>query len=175
MEAYPLSIKIHCCSVAKLRLTPWPRQGSLCFTISQSLLRLKPIESVMPSNHLILCRPLLLLPSVFPSIRVFSSEVALRIRQPKYWSFSISPFNEYSGLISFRLTAFIILQSKELSGVFSSTTVWKHHFFGAQKICGKWYLGLGQHYTLKNLDCGKSRHSSKERSVGVKSRWPFVA
>ena len=79
------------------------RQASLSFTISRSLL--KRIDSVMPPNHLILCRPLLLLPSVFPSIRVFSSESALHIRWPKDWSFSfsISPSNEYSGLISFRM------------------------------------------------------------------------
>ena len=80
-------------------------QASLSFTISQSLLKLMSIESVMPSNHLILCHPLLLLPSMFPSIRVFSNESALHIRWPKYWSFSfsISPSDEYSGLISFRM------------------------------------------------------------------------
>ena len=77
-------------------------QASLSFTIFQSLLKLMSTESVMPSNHLILCRPLLLLPSIFPSIRVFSNESALSIRWPKYWSFSISPSNKYSGLISFR-------------------------------------------------------------------------
>ena len=86
--------------------TPWTvaRQAPLSFTISQSLLKPISIELVMPSNHLILCRPLLLLPSVFPSIRVFSSELALCIWWPKYWSFSFSlrPYNEYSGLISFR-------------------------------------------------------------------------
>ena len=86
---------------------PWTaaRQASLSITNSQSLPKLMSIESVMPSNHLILCRPLLLLPSIFPSIRVFSSESALHIRWPKYWSFSfsISPSNEYSGLISFRI------------------------------------------------------------------------
>ena len=86
---------------------PWTaaRQTSLPFTNSQSLLKLMSIELVMPSNHLILCRPLLLPPSMFPSIRVFSSESALHIRCPKYWSFSfsISPSNEYSGLISFRM------------------------------------------------------------------------
>ena len=85
--------------------TPWTatRQASLSITNSRSLLKLMPIESVMPSNHLIFWRPLLLPPSVFPSIRVFSSESALPIRWPKYWSFSfnISPSNEYSGLISF--------------------------------------------------------------------------
>ena len=81
------------------------RQASLSFTISRSLLKLMSIESVIPSNHLILCRPLLLLPSVFPNIRVFSNELALHIRWPKYWSFSfsISPFQEYSGLISFKI------------------------------------------------------------------------
>ena len=89
------------------------------------------IESVMPSNHLILCHPLLL-PSIFPSIRVFSNESALHIRWPKYWSFSfnISPSNEHPGLI-FRMD-WISLQSKDLSRVFSNTTVQKHQFFGAQ-------------------------------------------
>ena len=89
-------------------------------------------ESVMLSNHLILCRPLLLPPSISPSITVFSSESVLRIRWPKYWSFSfsISPFNEYSGLISLGLTALISLQSKGLSRVSSNTTVQKHQFFG---------------------------------------------
>ena len=81
------------------------RQASLSFTHSWSLLKLMPIESVIPSNHLILCHPLLLPPSIFPSIRVFSIESVLSIRWPKYWSFSfsISPSNEYSGLISFRM------------------------------------------------------------------------
>ena len=90
------------------------------------------IESVMPSNHLILCHTLILLLSIFPRIRVFSIELALHIRWPKYWNFSISPCNEYSGLISFRLTGLISLLSKELSRVFSSTTVQKHQFFGTQ-------------------------------------------
>ena len=84
-------------------------QGSLSFTISQSLLKLMSIELVMPSNHLILHHLLLLLPSIFPSIRVFSKESILRIRGPKYWSFSISPCNEYSGLISFRIDWFHLL------------------------------------------------------------------
>ena len=86
---------------------PWTAacQASLFITNTQSLLKLMSIESVMPSNHLILCYPLLLLPSIFPSIRVFSNEWVLCIRLPKYWSFSfsISPSNEYSGLISFRM------------------------------------------------------------------------
>jgi len=88
-------------------MTPWTtaRQASLCITNSRSLPKLMSIESMMPSNHLILCHPLLLLPSIFPSIRVFSNESALCIRWPKYWrfSFNISPSNEHSGLISFRM------------------------------------------------------------------------
>ena len=88
-------------------MTPWTAacQDSLSITNSQSLLKLMPIESVMPSNHLILCYPLLLLPSILPSMRVFSNESALLIRWPKYWSFSfnISPSNEHPGLISFRM------------------------------------------------------------------------
>ena len=95
-------------SLSHVRLyTPWTAacQALLSFTIFQSLLKLMSIESVMPSNHLILCPPLLLLPSIFPSIRVFSNESALHIRWPKYWSFSfsISPSDEYSGLIFFRM------------------------------------------------------------------------
>ena len=91
----------------RLFVTTWTaaHQASLPFTVSQSLLKLMSIELGIPSNHLILCRPLLLLPSVFPSIKVFSNESALCIRCPKYWSFSfgISPSNDYSGLISFRM------------------------------------------------------------------------
>ena len=103
------------CSVARscLFATPWTAacQASLSFTISQSLLKFVSIESVMPSNHLILCHPLLLLPSIFPKIRVFSNESALHIRWPKYWSFSfsISPSSEYSGLISCRVDWFDFL------------------------------------------------------------------
>ena len=96
-------------SLSRVRFfaTPWTsaHQGFLSFTNSHSLLKLMSIESVLPSNHLILCHPHLLLPSVFPNIRVISNELALRIRWPKYWdfSFSISPSNEHSGLISFRM------------------------------------------------------------------------
>ena len=119
-------------SRVQLFATPWTEanQASLSITNSQSLLKLMSIESVMPSNHLILCRPLLL-PSIFPSIRVFSSESVLCIRWPKYWSFSfsISPSNEYSGLISFRIDWFDLLAAKGLSRVFSNTTVQKHQFF----------------------------------------------
>ena len=113
--------------------SPWTaaHQASLSITNSQSLLKLMSIESVMPSNHLILCHPLLLPPSIFPSI---SSESVLCIRWPKHWSFcfSISPANEYSGLISFTMTGWISLKSKGLSRVFSNTIVQKHQFFGAQ-------------------------------------------
>ena len=102
-------------SLGCLRLFATPqtaaRQASLSFTISRSLLKLMSIESVMPSNHLIVCHPLLLRSSIFPSIRVFSSELALHIRWPKHWSFtfSISPSNEYSGLISFQVEWFDLL------------------------------------------------------------------
>ena len=98
-------------SLVWLFATPWtiPRQASLSFTISRSLLKFMSFESVMPSNHLFLCRPLLLLPSIFPSIRVFSNESALHIRWSNYCSFSISPSNEYSGLISFRIDWFDLL------------------------------------------------------------------
>ena len=97
-------------SRVRLFATPWTaaHQAFLSFTVFQSLLKLMSMESVIPSNHLILCHPLLL-PSIFPSIRVFSSESALRIRCPKYWSFCISPSNEYSGLISFRIDWFELL------------------------------------------------------------------
>ena len=122
-------------SRVQLIATTWTvaRQASLSITNSQSLLKLMFIISVMPSNHLILCCPLLLLPSIFPSIRVFSNESVLRIRWSKYWSFGfrISPSNEYSGLISFKID-WISLLSKGLSRVFSNTTVQKHQFFGAQ-------------------------------------------
>jgi len=100
-------------SCVRLFVTPWTatRQASLSITNSRNLLKLMSIESVMPSNHLILCHPLLLPPSIFPNIRVFSNESVLRIRWPKYWSFSfsISPSNEYSGLISFRIDWFDLL------------------------------------------------------------------
>ena len=105
---------------------------ALSFTISQSLLKLMSIESVMPSNRLILYHPLLLLPSVFPGITVLSNVSALRIRWPKYWSFSFntSPSNEYSGKGSQRWTGLTSLQSKGPSRVFSNTTV--NQFFGTQ-------------------------------------------
>ena len=133
-----------------LFVTPWTaaRQPSLSIENSRNLLKFMSIDLVMPSNHLILCRPLLLLPSIFPSIRVSSNESALRIRWPKDWSFSfsISPSNEYSGMISFRMdwldAGFMVgvqrifylssMQSKGFLRVFSNTTVQKHQFFCTQ-------------------------------------------
>ena len=112
--------------------TPWTTacQASLSITNSQSLPKLMSIELVMPSNHLILCHPLLLLPSIF----IFSNESALRISWPKYWSFSfnIGPYNEYPGLISFRMDWLDLLVGQGLSRVFSHTTLQKHQFFSAQ-------------------------------------------
>ena len=114
-------------SCIRLFATPWTaaRQASLSITNSRSPPKPMSIELVMPSNHLILCRLLLLLPSIFPSIRVFSNESALRIRWPKYWSFSfnLSPSNEHPGLISFRMDWLDLLAVQGLSRVFSNTTL----------------------------------------------------
>ena len=124
------------CSVMSDSATPRTAapQASLFITNSQSLLKLMSIESVMPSNHLILCHPLLLLASIFPSIRVFSKDSVLRIKWPKYWSFSfsISPSNEHLGLISFRIDLLDLLAVQRLSRVFSNITVQKHLFLSAQ-------------------------------------------
>ena len=114
-----LSVIVVCWSLSSVYLftIPWPAacQASLPFTISQSLLKLMSVESVMPSQHLILCHPLLLLPLIFPSIRVFSNELALHIRWPKYYSFRfrISPAKEYSGLISFRIDWFDLCSPRD--------------------------------------------------------------
>ena len=134
IESNPVFAVVQSLSCVWLFATPWTAAGqaSQSFTISWSLLEFMSIESVMPSNHLILCRPLFLLPSLFPSIRVFSNESALHIRWPKYWSFSISPSNDYSDRFLSGLTGLISLQTKELSRVFSNTTVQKHQFLGAQ-------------------------------------------
>ena len=114
--------------------TPWTTasQAFLSFIISQRLLKLMSFESMMSSNHLILCRPLLL-PSIFPSTRVFSSESALLIRWPKYWSFSISPSNEYSGLMSFKdWLVWFLCCLRDSQEPFSKTTVQKHQFFDSE-------------------------------------------
>ena len=117
-------------------MTPWTAAhwASLSFTVSWSLLKLMVIELVMPFNHLILCHPLFLLPSIFPSIRGFSNELDVCIRWPKYWSFSftISPSNEYSGLISFRTVWFDHFAVRGTLKNLSSTTAQKHQFFGTQ-------------------------------------------
>ena len=125
-------------SLSRVRLlaTPWitARQASLSVTNSRSTLKLMSIESVMPSSHLILCRPLLLLPSIPPSIRVFSNESTLHMRWPKYWSFSFSiiPSKEIPGLISFRMDWLDLFAVQGSSRVFSNTTVQNHQFFSTQ-------------------------------------------
>ena len=130
--------------------------------ISRSLLKLVSTESVMPSNHVTLCHPLLLLPSIFPSIRVFSVSV-LHIGWPKYWSFSTSSSNKYSGLISLGLTDLFSLQSKGLSRVFSRTTVWKHQFLVAQTVKNLPEMQKTQLQSLGQegpLEKGMASHSS---------------
>ena len=123
-------------------------QASLSITNSQSLLKLVSIESVRPSNHLILCRPLLLPPSIFPSIRVFSNELVLHIRWPKCWSFSfsISPSNEYSGLISFRIDCLDLLA---FQGTLKSLL--QHHSSKASILCSAFFIvQLSIHVYWKN-------------------------
>ena len=134
----PVSIQfssVQSLSCVWLFATPWTaaRQASLSITNSRSPPKPMSIELVMPSNHLILCRPLLLLPSIFPSIRVFLNESALRIKWPKYWSFSfnISPSSEHPGLISFRMD-WLDLRCSPSNSQESYTTVQKHQFFNAQ-------------------------------------------
>ena len=150
-----LSYSSFCCSGAQSCLnfvTPWTaaRQASLSLSpsISQSLLKVMSIELVMPSNHLILCHPFFLLPSIFPSIRVFSNELVLCIRWAKYWNFnfSISPSNEYSGLISFRIDWFDlfalqgILKSLFQNHSSKASILWHSSFFIVQliSICDYW-------------------------------------
>ena len=130
------NVVVQSLSCVQLFVTPWnaARQASLSFTVSWSLLKLMTIELMMPSNHLILCCPLFLLPSIFPSIRFFSNESALCIRWPKYWSFSsasVLPVN-MQDWFPLGLTGWISLQSKRLTRVFSNTEVQKHQFLGAQ-------------------------------------------
>ena len=139
--AYYVVIGVQLLSHIWLFATPWTtaHQAFLSFIISWSLLKLMSIELVMPSNHLVLCCPLLLLPSIFPSIRVFSNELALCIRWPKYWSFNISPSNEYSGLISFRIDWFYLfaVQGKTLKSLLQyhsskASILWCSVFFMVQ-------------------------------------------
>ena len=119
-------------SCVQLFVTPWTEacQASLSITNSWSPPKPMPIELVMPSNHLILCHPLLLLPSIFPSIRVFSNESAICIRWPKYWSFS--PTNEYSGLIFFRIDWLALLAAQETFKSLLQTTVQRYQFFSVR-------------------------------------------
>ena len=134
-----LFVAVHLLSCVRLFETPWTAvcQASLSFPISWTLLKLMSMELVMPSNHLVLCRPRLFLPSIFPSIRVFSNESALCIRWPKYWSlsFSVSPSNEYAGLISFRIDWFDLLA---VQGTLKSLLQHhkRHQFFGTQLSLG---------------------------------------
>ena len=138
MQFPALFSSVQLLSRVRLFATPWtaPRQVSLSIVNSQNLLKLMSTESVMPSNNLILCLPLLLPPSIFPSTRVFSNESVLCIRWPKYWSFSfsISPSNEYSGLLSSSMDWQNIsaVHGRRLSRVFSNTTIQKHQLFGTQ-------------------------------------------
>ena len=138
-------------------MTPWSAacQASLSFTISQSLLRFLSFESVMPSSHFILCLPLLLLPSVFPSFRVFSNESTLYMRWPKYWSFSfsISPSNEHPGLMSFRMdwldlfavqgTLKSLLQNHSLKASILRSCLWERKYSPDFIITGQTYVSFG--------------------------------
>ena len=137
------------------------------------------IQSVMPSNHLILCHPLLLPPSIFPSIRVFSNELALCIGWPKYrsFSFSISPSNEHSGLISFRIDWFDLLAVQGLSRVFSNTTVQKYQFFGVQLFFSSPPLtsihGYWKNHSFDVMDlCWQSNVPAFEYAIWVGHNFP---
>ena len=151
------------CSVVSDSATPWTaaRQASLSFTISLSLLKLMSSESVMPSSHLILCRPLLLLPSIISSIRVFSNESVLHIRWPKYWSFSfsISPSSEYSGLISSRMDWLDLLA---VQGTLKSLL--QHH---SSKASILWHSA----FSMVQLS---HQYVSNGKTIAL-TRWTFVA
>ena len=143
-------------SVVSDSATPWTAacQASLSITNSQRLLKLISIELVMPFNHLILCHPLLLLSSIFPSIRVFPNESALHIRWQKYWSFSfnISPSNEYSGLISFRIDWFDLLAVQGTLKSLLQHTIQKHLFFGAQLFYSPTLTSIHDYWKNHSLD-----------------------
>ena len=141
--------------------TPWTAAGqaSLSITNSWSVLKLMSIESVMPSNHLILCHPLLLLPSIFPSIGVFSNESVLHIRWPKYWSYSTSPSNKYSKLISFRIDWFDFLT---VQGTLKSLL--QHHTSKASILCHSAFF-IAQ-FSLSYMTTGKT--------IAL-TRWPLLA
>ena len=147
LTSYLLFLVAHLLSHIWFFATPWTAacQASLSFTISWSLLKLMSVELMMQSNHLIPCQPLLLLPSIFLSMRIFSNESALHIRWPKYWSFSfsISPFSEYSGLISFRTDWFDLLA---IQGTLKS--LFQHHSLKASILqCSAFFtVQLSQPY-----------------------------
>ena len=156
-------------------MTPWTAayQASLSFTTSWSLLKRLSIESVMPSNRLILCHPLLLLPSIFPNIRVFSNELALHIRWPKYWSFSISPSNEHSGMISFGIDWFDL---HAIQGILKSLL--QHHnskaslfrlsvFLMVQPSIKNWCLRLAPRMLVKLLRTGSNSWRPQILLAGV--------
>ena len=134
-------------------MAPWTatHQAFLSITSSQSLFKLMSIESVMPSNHLILCCPLLLLPSIFPSISLFSSQSVLRIRCPKYWSFSITSSNEYSGFISFRIDCLDLLAVQ-----WTPKSLLQHH---SSKASILWYLAFFNGPTLTSIRNYWKNHS----------------
>ena len=139
-------------SHVQLFATPWTAacQTSLSITNSQSLFKLMSIESVIPSSHFILCRPLLLLPSILPSIRVFSNESVLHTRRPKYWSFSfsLSPSDECTGLISFRINRLDHLAIRGTLKSLSPTTIQNHQFFSIQ--LSLWSNSHNHTWPLKN-------------------------
>ena len=142
-------------SCIRLFATPWTAalQASRSFTISQSLFKLTLVESVMLSKYLILCHPLFL-PSIFPSVRVFSNEVALHIKWQKYCNFSINPSNEYSGLISFRIDWLDLLAVqmtlKNLLHSLKASILWRSAFFMVQ--LSHWYMTIGKNHSFDNTD-----------------------
>ena len=154
-SASPFVIVVHSLSHVQLFAVPWTaaRQTSLSFTICWGLLKVMSIMSVMPSNHLILCHPLLLLPSIFPSIRVFFSESVHHIRWPNYWSFSftISPSNEYSGLISFRIDWFDLAVPRTLKSLLqhhsSKASILQHSAFFTVQLSHS-YMTTGETIAL---------------------------
>ena len=128
-----------------------PGFPALHFIISRSWFKAMSVRLIMPSSHLILCRPLLLLPWIFPSIRVFSNNSTLRIRCPKYWSFSINPSNEYSRLISFRIDWFL-LAIQGMFRVFSSTRVQKHQFLVLSLLYGPNFTSIHNYWKSHRFD-----------------------
>ena len=145
----------------RLFVTPWTGAGqaSLSITYSQSLLIFMSIELMMPSNHLILCCPLLQ-PSIFPSIRVFSNESVLHIRWPKYWTFSISPSNEYSGLISFRIDYFDLLA---VQGTLKSL-LWHHSSKASILCCSAFFMVQLSHLYIIT---GENHHFDDTDQIGT--------